>query len=463
MRNLGYCYFWGSGVKSDTIESIKWYKKAAELDNRVALWDLGWCYRLGNGVKKDSLESFKCFFKSAKLGDSDAMNEIGWCYIEGNGIEKNEGEAFYWFLKGAELDNREAMYGTAYCYIQGHGVNQDSTLAIKWLEKSAKLGYKTAQRQLGHIYENKGEYKKSFSYFEKAANQNDITALYNLGCFYAEGIGVKPDTIKAIQLWEKAANLGHVDAMHNLAVSYENGLGVEKNPIKAEYWYNREKGIETDSTSVKTPNKSDDVVTDTKTAQDLEKQYADSLEKAKKAFNNKNYSLVAQLVEKIKTELGESYFKRSEVTKLQNQIDRIYKDYLGKAEIANKSNKIDVALSYIKKIQSMGKDFSKRKRVMELNKEITSKLDLSSKLLFAESKGQWEIVRELAISGYVPACGSLAKHYLNERTAEAHCRAYHWALLSSTEAKEEVIKKLKSYGFLDEAGLPLLECNNIIY
>ena len=111
----------------------------------------------------------------------------------------------------------------------------------------------------------------------------------------------------------------------------------------------------------------------------------------------------------------------------------------------------------------MGKDFSKRKRVMELNKEITSKLDLSSKLLFAESKGQWEIVRELAISGYVPACGSLAKHYLNERTAEAHCRAYHWALLSSTEAKEEVIKKLKSYGFLDEAGLPLLECNNIIY
>ena len=249
MRWLGECYFYGNGIKADTLEAVKWYRKAAALDNATAQWDLGWCYRLGNGVKKDSVEAFNWFLKSANSGDSDAMDVVGDCYLFGNGVKQNKEEAFRWFLKGANKDNKFAMYSTGLCYIAGDGVSKDSVLAIKWLEKSAKKGYMRAQKKLGYVYTDKGNSKKSFEYFEMAANQNDAESLYELGVCYAFGIGVKADTIKANQIWLKAANLGNTSAMYNLALSYENGWGIEKNLTKANYWYNREKGIESDSTS----------------------------------------------------------------------------------------------------------------------------------------------------------------------------------------------------------------------
>ena len=36
---------------------------------------------------------------------------------------------------------------------------------------------------------------------------------------------------------------------------YEYGWGVKKNLKKSKYWYDREKGIESDSTEVKSPQK----------------------------------------------------------------------------------------------------------------------------------------------------------------------------------------------------------------
>lgn len=187
---------------------------------------------------------------------------------------------------------------------------------------------------------------------------------------------------------------------------------------------------------------------------------------AESQYKNKLYIEAKATIEKMDRE----HRSRREVAILLKKIEsglleKQYSDYLSKAQTAYKANprRIDEALEYLKKIQSMGSDYYSRFPVQVLMDDISSKIDLSSMLKDAEKKGQWDKVRELALSDYLPACGSLAKHYLKTGDTDAHCRAYYWAKKSSMVDREYVLGMLKSYGFLKEDGTPVIECNNIKY
>lgn len=191
---------------------------------------------------------------------------------------------------------------------------------------------------------------------------------------------------------------------------------------------------------------------------------------AKGQYDAKQFLLAKETIEKMDRE----HRSRREVTVLLNKIEsglktqeleKQYSDYLSKAQTAYKANprRLDEALEYLKKIQSMGSDYYTRFPVKALMDDIGSKIDPSSILKDAEKKGQWDKVRELALSDYLPACGSLAKHYLKTGDTDAHCRAYYWAKKSSTVDREYVLRMLKSYGFLKDDGTPVVECYNIKY
>ncbi len=62
-------------------------------------------------------------------------------------------------------------------------------------------------------------------------------AIYNVGCCYRHGNGVKKDTIKAIEWYQKGADLGSVDCMVSLAFMYEYGKGIKKDLGKAIEFY----------------------------------------------------------------------------------------------------------------------------------------------------------------------------------------------------------------------------------
>src|SRR5262245_3026661 len=47
------------GLAKDDVESVKWYRKAAEQDYAPAQHNLGLCYRDGRGVTKDEQEAVK--------------------------------------------------------------------------------------------------------------------------------------------------------------------------------------------------------------------------------------------------------------------------------------------------------------------------------------------------------------------------------------------------------------------
>lgn len=81
------------------------------------------------------------------------------------------------------------------------------------------------------------DYAKARKYYEKAAAQNDASALYNLGIMYRNGYSVKQDYKKARVWYAKGAENGDAYSMMNLARMTENGLGMKKDVNKAVELY----------------------------------------------------------------------------------------------------------------------------------------------------------------------------------------------------------------------------------
>ena len=77
---------------------------------------------------------------------------------------------------------------------------------------------------------------------QKAAEQGDSKAQYNLGLMYAAGRGVPKDEPKAVEWWQKAAEQGNTEAQYCLGLMYADGLGVPKDERKAMEWWQKAAG-----------------------------------------------------------------------------------------------------------------------------------------------------------------------------------------------------------------------------
>ena len=110
-------------------------------------------------------------------------------------------------------------------------------------QKAAEQGNAEAQFNLGLCYK-RGEgvtkdYAKAVFWYHKAAEQGYAKAQCNLGNSYYNGEGVTKNYAKAVYWYSKAANQGLATAQLNLGNSYYNGEGVTKNYAKAVYWYGK--------------------------------------------------------------------------------------------------------------------------------------------------------------------------------------------------------------------------------
>lgn len=99
-----------------------------------------------------------------------------------------------------------------------------------------------AQYQLGYnmLYGLQGWRKNAplgLAWLNKAADQNNVSALHTLATTYSFGHeGVEVDEKRAIPYYLRAAKLGYGPSQNNLAWSYYKGEGIEKNLFEAIYW-----------------------------------------------------------------------------------------------------------------------------------------------------------------------------------------------------------------------------------
>ena len=63
--------------KTNYVEAVKWYRKAAEQNYAPAQYNLGVCYANGQGVAKDEVEAVKWYRKAAEQNDADGSIQSG--------------------------------------------------------------------------------------------------------------------------------------------------------------------------------------------------------------------------------------------------------------------------------------------------------------------------------------------------------------------------------------------------
>jgi len=268
--------------RDDYVNGVKWFRKAAELGNTLAMWHIGLLYQSGiigyqenpegYSEEKDYKLAMQWYQKAASLGNTTAMRDIGRLYGKGKGVAQSDAEEFQWFLKAAQLGDRSAMYFVGEAYYTGKGTAQNYKKSMEWFQKCLKLGDHSTIRYIVKMYrEGKGVpqnieladkmeqrekqsyakevaetgryYAKKFYRTKTKAEQGDVQAMVELAGNYNSGLKldhkqyIKVDMNKAIYWYQKAAARGSESAMYDLGNCYLLGMGFKRDFSKAMLWY----------------------------------------------------------------------------------------------------------------------------------------------------------------------------------------------------------------------------------
>ncbi len=128
------------------------------------------------------------------------------------------------------------IYENAYSAYLKHNYGEAEAI---W-EHLSEVGDANAQYALG-VMNQRGEAKSpspqaAYNWFIKAAEQQNIAAMFNVGVAYWKGDGIDQDRDKALEWWHLSAELGDSGAQYNLGLAYYIGEAVKQEPISAKKW-----------------------------------------------------------------------------------------------------------------------------------------------------------------------------------------------------------------------------------
>jgi TPR repeat protein len=170
---------------------------------------------------------------AAKGGDVGAQLFVGGLYYRSQ--PPNLHEAAYWFAKAAEKGNTNAMFSYAVCLDKEAAGRHESNPKLEeeiiyWYERAADANPPVieAQYNLGVHYEQRGNLGKACQYYQMAASNKNIDAMYRAAlCLQNENLP-EHDATRAFDYLMKAAQLGHTRSMLKLADCYQAGLGADR-------------------------------------------------------------------------------------------------------------------------------------------------------------------------------------------------------------------------------------------
>ena len=108
-----------------------------------------------------------------------------------------------------------------------------------WVKKKKAWSQLMMGQHYYHGHGVKQSYETARELYELAAQQEYVTALYDLGLLYKYGEGVEQSYERAFQYYEHAAHLGFAEAQYNLGCMYSNGKGVVKDTNKMKEWFQK--------------------------------------------------------------------------------------------------------------------------------------------------------------------------------------------------------------------------------
>jgi TPR repeat protein len=153
--------------------------------------------------------------------DGTAMYQVSIFYGQGTYFKENQHVSFLWLKNAASVGQcKEAQFSLGkIIHHQG-----DTKSFIKWYTRAANQGHVEAQYTLGIHYTSLENLKEAYKWLSMAASQNCNDAHYQLGllCLKHQGLPFECDPIV---YFEKAAHQKHVGAIYQLGLCYFEGIG----------------------------------------------------------------------------------------------------------------------------------------------------------------------------------------------------------------------------------------------
>ena len=254
----GYDYFYGITRPMNRTKAVEYFGGAGKLENADALFFLSIhqqnhdnlkeatqvakrSLELGNEAAKIKLgeiqedeklmkEGFNALKKKVDSGDMHYANSLGYAYEFGIGTSLSIKEAMKYYEMSAKQNNAIGMTNLADLYIQENKLKKAKPLLVKAAEKEYGYAQYLLAMNFFDLYSENN--KEALFWLEKAANNDEPEALFQLGVYYSEG----NDLAKSIKYYQRAAELNHADAALELSYIYDEGVIVEQDDDKALFF-----------------------------------------------------------------------------------------------------------------------------------------------------------------------------------------------------------------------------------
>jgi len=240
MNQIGVMYDKGFFLDKSQEQAFYWYKKSADSGSHYGLSNCAEYYLLGHYVDKDCDKAMVLYESALDLGSEDAKYDLGFAYYLGTCGEVDYGKACSYF---GSINEDSFYYEMAQAVISYAGMcgNANYELAFK-LFMNHKDDPK-AQFYIGRIY-HKGlvgsvDYRKSYEWTKKAAENGDLGAMYSFSVMHIKGQGTNVDYDNALFWAKSGVKAGHPSCLYLIGYCYENGFGVENDISKAIEYYKK--------------------------------------------------------------------------------------------------------------------------------------------------------------------------------------------------------------------------------
>jgi len=176
----------------------------------------GIMYYKGLFSKPDKKEAFKWFEKACNDNNPVALFYLGTMYYDGEGVEKDYKKAYSLLKKAVDLEYYPAFVHLGIMYENGQGIDKDEKEASKLYQTAALHGEDAAIFNQAMMYERHKDYKKAFQLFSSIKHKN-INALLGIGRLYEKGNGVEKNYSLALKYYEQTAIIdpGIADIINN--------------------------------------------------------------------------------------------------------------------------------------------------------------------------------------------------------------------------------------------------------
>lgn len=227
----------------DFAAAARWFQRAAEQEEAVALYQLGLLAALGDDslnlgqprswferaaraghvrgmvsyalslraspIPQDHERARQWAERAAQFGSSEGMYQFAQILDEGVGGDPDAPGARLWFERAADARHAEAAFQAGMMWAEGEGGPVDDVEALQWLRISAESGYAPAQGQYGlMLYQGRGgeiDSEMAAYWFSQGAYGGDPESQFLYAFVLARGEGVPQDYVESYRWTLRAA------------------------------------------------------------------------------------------------------------------------------------------------------------------------------------------------------------------------------------------------------------------